>query len=146
VDAAEAAEQVARLYPAMWRRFHVSRHAVPGADVTPRMLGVLQHLAAAGPLTVGEQAEHLRLSKAATTELVSRLEAKGLVERMRDERDRRKVFVWLTDAGRQRARAHPRVLEDALLLEATARMRTEDRAALVRGLQALLDASDRRTP
>src|SRR5262249_7259901 len=108
---AQAAE-VARLYPAVYRRFHLSRHTVPGSDVTPRMLGVLQHLAASGPLTIGELVLHLNLSKAATTELVDRLEVRGLVDRMHDERDRRRVFIWLTDEGRTRAAAHPRVLAD----------------------------------
>ena len=136
------AAEVARLYPAVYRRFHASRRALPGSDVTPRMLGVLQHLAASGPLTVGEQAAHLRLGKATVTELVDRLEARGLVARMRDERDRRRVFVWLTDAGRERAAAHPRVLEDELLVEAVARMRPEQRAHLIEGLRALVEAGE----
>src|SRR5262245_11400202 len=108
---AQAAE-VARLYPAVYRRFHLSHRAVPGSDVTPRMLGVLQHLAASGPLTIGELVLHLNLSKAATTELVDRLEVRGLVDRMPDDRDRRRVFIWLTNEGRARAAAHPRVLAD----------------------------------
>lgn len=141
-EAQELAAEVARLYPAVYRRFHTSHHAMPGADVTPRMLSVLQHMVASGPLTVGELAQHLNLSKPATTELVGRLEAKGLVARIHDERDRRRVFIWLTDAGRERAQAHPRVLEDALLVQALARMRPEDRLSLVKGLRALLAAEE----
>jgi DNA-binding MarR family transcriptional regulator len=136
------ATEVAGLYPAVYRQFHASRHAMPGADVTPRMLSVLQHLAAAGPLTVGELVQHLSLSKPATTELVGRLETKGLVARMHDERDRRRVFIWLTDAGRERAMAHPRVLEDELLVQALAHMRPQDRVHLIEGLRALLAAEE----
>lgn len=136
------ATEVAGLYPAVYRRFHISHHAMPGADVTPRMLSVLQHMAASGPLTVGELVQHLSLSKPATTELVGRLEAKGLVARIHDERDRRRVFIWLTDAGRERALAHPRVLEDELLAQALARMRPQDRLHLVEGLRALLAAEE----
>jgi DNA-binding MarR family transcriptional regulator len=136
------ADEVGRLYPAVFRRFHVSRRAVPGSDVTPRMLGALQHLAAAGPLTAGELVHHLRLSKAATTELVDRLEQRGLVARMHDERDRRRVFIWLTDEGQARASAHPRLLADDELIRALARMRPDDRVHLVDGLRALLAAAD----
>ncbi|HEV8194938.1 MAG TPA: MarR family transcriptional regulator [Ktedonobacterales bacterium] len=136
------AAEVAGLYPAVYRRFHASRHAMPGADVTPRMLNVLQHMVASGPLTVGELVQHLSVSKPATTELVGRLETKGFVARIHDERDRRRVFIWLTDAGRERALAHPRVLEDELLVQALARMRPQDRLHLVEGLRALLAAEE----
>lgn len=136
------AAEVGRLYPAVYRRFHVSRQAAPGADVTPRMLSALQHLAVSGPLTLGELTLHLALGKATTTELVDRLEAKGLVDRMRDERDKRRVFIWLTEAGRARAVAHPQVLRDDLLAHALARMRPDDRTHLVLGLHALLNAAE----
>jgi limonene 1,2-monooxygenase len=41
---------------------------------------------------------------------------------MRDERDRRRVFVWLTTAAREQGAAHPRVLEDERLVRAIARL------------------------
>ena len=134
------AMEVARLYPAVYHRFHASRQTLPGSDITAHMLRVLRHLAAGGPLTIGEQAEHLGLSKATTTEMVNRLEAKGLVARLRDERDRRRVFVWLTDAGRRRVTEYPEVLENDLLVQAVANMRPADRTRLVEGLRALLNA------
>jgi DNA-binding MarR family transcriptional regulator len=142
VEIKKAAEEVGRLYPAVYRRFHVRRQHLPGSDITPRMLGLLRHLAAAGPLTIGEQAQHVGLTPATVTELVDRLEARRLVERMRDERDRRRVFVWLTSEGRRRATSHPEVLEGSLLASALARMGGSDRTALVKGLRALLDAAD----
>lgn len=132
--------EVARMYPAVYHRFHASRQTLPGSDVTAHMLHVLRHLAAGGPLTVGEQAELLGLSKAATTEMVNRLEAKGLVARLRDERDRRRVFVWLTEAGRKRLTEYPEVLENELLVQAIANMGSADRTHLVEGLRALLSA------
>ncbi|HLY30316.1 MAG TPA: MarR family transcriptional regulator [Ktedonobacterales bacterium] len=141
-DVQTLAAEVGRLYPAVYQRFHVSRHTLPGADVTQRMLSVLQHMAASGPLTVSELATHLTLGKSTTTELVDRLEAKGLVARMRDERDQRRVFIWLTDAGRDRAAMRPRVLEDETLARALAHMSVASRRQLVEGLRALLRAAD----
>ena len=140
------AAEVGRLYPAVYRRFHVSRQATPGADVTLRMLSALQHLAVSGPLTLGELTLHLALGKATTSELVDRLEAKALVDRIRDDRDKRRVFIWLTDAGRARAVAHPQVLRDDLLAHALARMRPDDRTQLVLGLHALLNAAEELEP
>lgn len=134
-----ASAEVAELFPAMYRRFRVRGQAITGSDVTPRMLALLHHLASSGPLGLGEVVEHMRLSKAAVTELVNRIEERGLVERMRDDRDRRRVFVWLTPEGQRRTRQHPRVLEESLLERALAGMRAADRDALVKGMRALLE-------
>jgi DNA-binding MarR family transcriptional regulator len=142
-DAHAVIGEVNLLYAAVYRRFQASRQRIPGSDVTPRMLGLLRLLAVAGPLSVGEQARHLGLCRATATELVDRLESKGLVARVRDGRDRRRVFVSLTEAGRTRAGAHPEVLACDELLGAVERMAPADRRALVTGLQALLEAAER---
>jgi DNA-binding MarR family transcriptional regulator len=52
-----------------------------------------------GPKTAGVLATATGLRPAATTALIDRLEAKGLVERVRDETDRRRVLVRMTDEG-----------------------------------------------
>ena len=145
-DAKAAADEIGRLYPAVYRRFHVSRRPVDGSDLTPRMLGVLHHLSVGGPLTLGELATHLGLSKATATELVTRIQERGLVDRMRDERDQRRVYVWLTELGRQRANSHARVLADDELLATVGRMTLTDRESLISGLRALLAAADVKEP
>jgi len=53
-----------------------------------------------GPLSVNALGTELGLSSGAVTALVDRLEAHGLVTRHRDEVDRRRVLVALTDAAR----------------------------------------------
>ena len=56
-----------------------------------------------GPMTAGRLAERARLSPAAITALLDRLEAKGLARRTRDTRDRRRVLVEVTQELRARA-------------------------------------------
>ena len=51
------------------------------------------------PITVGELAQRLRLSPAAATALVDRLEAAGHVARTRDPHDRRRVTVTMTETA-----------------------------------------------
>ncbi len=95
-----AARLIAGLFPEVYRRYHWANRVRDGdLPVTRRALEVLQHLAASGPLTVGEQAQHLGLRRNSVSELLQRLEVKGLVGRIRDERDERRVLVWLTPAG-----------------------------------------------
>ncbi|MGD1034994.1 MAG: crosslink repair DNA glycosylase YcaQ family protein [Candidatus Dormibacteria bacterium] len=140
-DAVHDGMEIARLYGEMWRRFQPRRQAISGSAVTPRMLSYLRHLAAAGPLTVGEQADHLGISRATATEVVNRLEAKGLVERMRDERDGRRVFVWLTDRGREQIDALAGRSLDDPFLRAVAALPKATRAAVIEGLGAILRAA-----
>ena len=140
-DAAAAAREIARLYGEMWRRFQPPRHSIEGSDVTPRMLGLLRHLEQAGPLTVGEQARHLGIGRAAASELIDRLEGKGLVARMRDERDQRRVFVWLTDEGGRRVASLAGSVLDPPFLQAVAAITPEQRRQIIDGLGALLRAA-----
>jgi len=63
-----------------------------------------------GPKTAGALATATGLRPAATTALIDRLEAKGLVERVRSETDRRVVHLRLTASGRDAAAKVPHVL------------------------------------
>jgi DNA-binding MarR family transcriptional regulator len=106
------------------------------------MTGVLCHLAQSGPLTIGEQADHLGIGRATVVEVTNRLERRGLVTRKRDDRDRRRVFVWLTEEGRRVARVSKTEDEVSPLERAVGRMSQRDGQRLVAGLRALLRASE----
>jgi DNA-binding MarR family transcriptional regulator len=57
-------------------------------------------LASNGPRSAGELTHALKLSPAATTTVIDRLERAGLVDRVRDVQNRRRVLVTPTDAAR----------------------------------------------
>ncbi|SCE78091.1 DNA-binding transcriptional regulator, MarR family [Micromonospora coriariae] len=57
-------------------------------------------LANGGPMSAGELTSALKLSPAATTTVIDRLERAGLVSRIRDSENRRRVLVSATDAAR----------------------------------------------
>ena len=57
-------------------------------------------LAHGGPLSAGELTSALKLSPAATTTVIDRLERAGLVRRTRDAENRRRVLITATDAAR----------------------------------------------
>jgi DNA-binding MarR family transcriptional regulator len=63
-------------------------------------LAILQRLLD-GPLTAADLAEEQHVSQQAIAQNVAALEAASLVKRTRDGRDRRKVLIAATDAGRE---------------------------------------------
>ncbi len=65
-------------------------------------VGVLGHLADHGPATSSELATAQQISPQAITIAVRELETLGLVERSPDDQDRRRVWIRLTDSGRER--------------------------------------------
>lgn len=64
-------------------------------------LNVLTLIEVDGPMSMGRLATALDVSVASATGIVSRMTARGVVERRRDADDRRVVLVHLTAAGSQ---------------------------------------------
>src|SRR5947208_899582 len=115
------------------RRFlHFSEQAARAAGLEPQqhqLLLALRGFPDEQPVTIGDLAERLLLQHHSTVELVDRSARQGLVERQRDETDRRRVIVRLTPAG------------EAVLRELSLPHRQELRTtgpALVRALNTLL--------
>jgi len=62
----------------------------------------LDILGTRGPMTAGQLAEAVRLTTGAVTGVLDRLETAGLVRRIRDTNDRRRVNVEVTDEVNRR--------------------------------------------
>jgi len=140
MDAKEAAEQFAEMFPQVYRRFH---RRVPHTEyrLTSESLAIVQHLADSGPLTVTEAARHMDRSQAAMSELIARLVTRGLLARMPDERDRRRTLIWMTETGRQTLESARSVLSPALVARAIEQMSFADRRRLIEAVQRLLDTN-----
>ncbi|WP_111765129.1 MarR family winged helix-turn-helix transcriptional regulator [Nakamurella deserti] len=72
-----------------------------------------------GPMSAGRLSAATGLKPAATTALLDRLEGRGLVERFRDDRDRRVVLVRMTPKAAEQIAAmyQPMVQEGQTLFE-----------------------------
>jgi MarR family 2-MHQ and catechol resistance regulon transcriptional repressor len=70
------------------------------AGLTPTQLGVLEAILHKGPLTQRELGRKVLTSAGNMTDVVDKLEARGLVRRTRSPRDRRVIPVELTQSGR----------------------------------------------
>jgi DNA-binding MarR family transcriptional regulator len=87
-----------------------------GHDLTHAQWIPLYKLAHGECATVAELARKLQSDPGAMTRALDRLEAKGLVARVRSSEDRRVVNLELTDAGREVAAVVPAVLAEVLNL------------------------------
>jgi DNA-binding MarR family transcriptional regulator len=135
-DSDEATRRFSRLYSELYALFH--RPESKRNSFTPESMAVLEHLRLAGPLTVGEAARHMERAQSVMSEIITRLESKGLLCRLRDQRDARRVLVWLTPAGQQVLDDQAQILCSTRLQAALTRMNESDRATLFEKLELLL--------
>ncbi len=138
-DSHERAERFAERFRAVYLTFH--RRDGPRSQLQGASRAVLEHLAMAGPLTIGEAAAHLNRAQSVVSEIVSHLEDQGLLERESDPADRRRTLVWLTPAGHAALRRDREVLGLDLLARALGRVPPDQADGLIAGLQALVQAA-----
>jgi DNA-binding MarR family transcriptional regulator len=137
---AKAAQEVGRLFPAIYLRLQQRRTRLDRASA--QTLAMLQHMAQTGPITVGEAAKHFARAQSAISEMFARLARRKLIATIRDERDRRRALVWLTDEGHALLARAGQVLSDDGLCAALSRMSASDRNNLVTGMRALVAAAN----
>jgi len=77
-----------------------SKHLEKTAGLTSPQLLLMQAIQSQGDVTVGALAREISLSQATVTTIIDRLEKRGLVYRERSQQDKRRVYVHLTNEGR----------------------------------------------
>ncbi len=80
---------------------------------TPQLL-CLDALAYSGKMTLSDLAQEVNLGASTVNGIVDRLEAKKLVLRERSTKDRRKVFLEMTEKGKEVFAQAPSLLQDKL--------------------------------
>ena len=133
------AERFAELFRAVYLTFH--RRDRPRSELPGASRAVLEHLALACPLTIGEAAAHLRRAQSVISEIVTHLERDGLLERESDPGDRRRTLIWLTPAGHETLRRDREVLGVDLLADAMARLPPGQADALNAAMRALIECA-----
>ena len=106
-SAARRVERDLHMLSAIVRRV-MERPTGGGDGATFAQTSILRWLDRAGPRRSGDVAKFLSASAPAATQMLARLETKGLVTMRRDPDDRRVQEVSLTDRGREIVREHDR--------------------------------------
>jgi DNA-binding MarR family transcriptional regulator len=77
------------------------REILANFPITPPQFVALQWLNEDGDMTIGELSNKMYLACSTTTDLIDRMEANELVERVRDTNDRRVVRIHLKEKGKK---------------------------------------------
>lgn len=134
------AEEVAQLRHALRRVMRGAwRRRGPGLGFGRRHAGVLAYVATAERPTVGEVAEALGLSLPATSKLARDLEEAGVLVRGADPDDRRRTVLHLDAQTATQVRTWM-TERDRPLVAALDTLTADERAAFLKGLNALADA------
>ncbi len=89
-----------------------SRQLNKHSGLTGPQLMVMQKIAQLDAPLAKTVAKEITLSPATVTTIIDRLEGRGLVIRLRSETDKRKVHLYLSDAGRALLQDSPKPLQD----------------------------------
>lgn len=138
---ADLIEAIRMAYPQIWFACHIE-HRTRGQDrgtgLTDREAGLLAHVG--GGQRAGDLAAHLGIGKAALSQHLKSLTARGLIATRIDPADRRQKIIELTKRGRAAA-------GDGLSLDASRlgqlldQIPVDERGAAVAGLERLAEAA-----
>lgn len=85
------------------------------SGLTTSQLLLLQVLEEHGESTAGEIANYIGITQATTTILIQKLEQRELIQRQRGNKDRRKVWLSLTQSGEEALSAAPNGLQEQFI-------------------------------
>ena len=83
---------------------------------SPQLL-ILHELFQSDQIAIGEIARKISLSQATVTDIIDRLEIKGLVTRTKNNLDRRQVLIKITSNGKNIINKRPSLLQKDFLAE-----------------------------
>lgn len=89
-----------------------SKQLARESGLTPPQFTILGSIERLGAVAIGRVAEDVNLTQATVTTIINRLEEKGLVKRLRSEKDKRIVHATLTRDGKQVLKEAPTLLQD----------------------------------
>lgn len=121
-----------------------SRRLSKEAGLTAPQLLIMQAIAEAGELTMGDIANEVSLSQATVTTILDRLEKRELLRRERGSTDKRRVYARLTDSGKQLLSRAPTPLQEEFM-EQFEQLREWEQSLILSSLQrvaSMMNAED----
>jgi DNA-binding MarR family transcriptional regulator len=133
-DVTQRAEMARRFMTAFadtYRALHRNA-AAKGAPLTPQGRALLLHLEWSGPMTIGDLARHCERAQSVVSETCDVLTSHGMIEKVRDPRDKRRTLVWLSSAAQTYLAEEREPLDRARVEAALSAMNTKQVSELLR--------------
>ncbi|TGG92774.1 MarR family transcriptional regulator [Natronospirillum operosum] len=111
-----------------------SRQLVKYSGMTSAQILIMNAIGSGRFHNTSKIAEEVALSPATVTNIVERLEHRHYIERQRDEHDKRKVNLWLTETGREVLDNAPTLLQQSFI-ERFDRLESWEQNMIVAALQ-----------
>ncbi len=118
-----------------------SRHVTVEYGITVPQLVCLESVVETPGQTPGQLAKTVHLSQSTCVGILDRLESKGYIHRSRDVKDRRRVCLVPTDAGREMYSTAPSLLQSSLA-EKFVELPRHEQERLVDALQQITSMMD----
>ncbi len=130
-----------RLLMRIYRLLHqLADQQMAEFDLSPAQLWFLKRLDEAGsPQPISYFADGVFSNRSNATQMIDRLQAEGLVARIRNPHDRRSVLVQLTESGAHRLEGG-RACHERLVEAVFQPLHEEERESAIRVLQRVLQA------
>lgn len=121
-----------------------SKHLSKSVGLTGPQLMVMQNIQEKPGIMVKDIAENINLSPATITNILDRLEARDLAQRIRSTTDKRKVGVFVTEKGKDALQDAPRPLQEQFI-ERFNHLKEWEQSQMVATMQriaTMMDAED----
>lgn len=89
-----------------------SKHLNKASGLTGPQLLIMQEIARLKGITASQIAKNINLSAATVTNILDRLESRKIIKRVRSTDDKRRVSLFLTEAGQNTLIEAPQPLQD----------------------------------
>jgi len=118
-----------------------SRYLVKKVGLTGPQLVILQEISKNDEVSVGKIAKAISLSQATVTGILERLEKRSLIFRRRDDIDRRRVLVSITDDGLRLLETAPPLMKESFVEQFNG-LEDWEQAMILSSLQRLVAMMD----
>ena len=106
-------------------------------NITAPQMICLYSLLNSGKITQSELSKQVCMGMSTVNGVIDRLEKKGLVLRQRDIKDRRKVFIHVTKAGKELKKKAPSLLQEPFL-KSLRKLSEQDQADIAFSLERVV--------
>jgi DNA-binding MarR family transcriptional regulator len=125
-----------------------SKQLVKEYGLTGPQIIILKEIYAKEGITVSEIAANINLSQSTVTNILDRLEKRGLITRRRSDTDKRRVIVKIEDAGMEMIKNDPSLLQEHFI-QRFRKLQDWEQSAILSSLQrvaSMMDATEIEDP